>query len=78
VATPNAGSREVLAAGGGILAGDAEIGSTVATLLKDTAGRETLTREARRRRGDYDLETTLDAYESLLRLLAPSRAGIHA
>jgi phosphatidyl-myo-inositol alpha-mannosyltransferase len=78
VATPNAGSCEVLAAGGGILAGDAEFGSTVATLLKDSPGRETLTYEARRRCGDYDLETTIDAYESLLRLLAPSRNGIHA
>jgi glycosyltransferase involved in cell wall biosynthesis len=68
----------VLAAGGGVLSGDAEFGSTVATLLKDSPGRETLTHEARRRVGDYDLETTIDAYESLLRLLAPSRDRIQA
>jgi phosphatidyl-myo-inositol alpha-mannosyltransferase len=77
VATPNVGSREVLAAGGGILAEDAEFASTVGSLLTDTLRRETLTDEARRRCGDYDLEATVDAYESLLRLLVPSRHDVH-
>jgi glycosyltransferase involved in cell wall biosynthesis len=75
VATPNAGSREVLAAGGGILADDQSFGSTVAALLTDTVSRDTLTDEACRRAGDYDLEVTLDAYESLLRSLVASHDG---
>jgi phosphatidyl-myo-inositol alpha-mannosyltransferase len=75
VASPNAGSREVLAAGGGIIAGDASFGATVVGLLNGALRREALADAARRRAGDYDLEATVDAYESLLHSLVRSHHG---
>jgi phosphatidyl-myo-inositol alpha-mannosyltransferase len=66
VATPNPGSHEVLATGGGVLATDAAFAATVVALLSDDLRRRALEEEARARAGDHDLETTIDAYEVVL------------
>ena len=66
VATPNPGSREVLATGGGVLASDEAFAATVVALLTDDLRRSALEDEARARAGDLDLEATIDAYEAVL------------
>jgi phosphatidyl-myo-inositol alpha-mannosyltransferase len=66
VATPNPGSREVLAGGGGVLVSDEAFASTVVTLLTDDLRRHALEDEARARASDHDLEATVDAYEAVL------------
>jgi phosphatidylinositol alpha-mannosyltransferase len=66
VATPNPGSREVLATGGGVLASDEAFAATVVALLTDDLRRRALEDEARARAGDHDLEATIDAYEAVL------------
>jgi len=66
VATPNPGSHEVLATGGGVLASDEAFATTVVALLTDDLRRRALEEEARARAGDHDLETTIDAYEAVL------------
>jgi glycosyltransferase involved in cell wall biosynthesis len=78
VATPNAGSREVLAGGGGVLADDGSFVSTIVALLTDDQRRRALTDEVRSRCADHDLETTIDGYEALLRGLVPRRDGVIA
>jgi glycosyltransferase involved in cell wall biosynthesis len=66
VATPNPGSREVLAGGGGVLVNDEAFAQTVVSLLTDDLRRRSLEDEARARTGDHDLEATVDAYETML------------
>jgi phosphatidyl-myo-inositol alpha-mannosyltransferase len=66
VATPNPGSHEVLATGGGVLASDEAFAATVVALLTDDLRRRALEDAARARAGDHDLEATLDAYEAVL------------
>jgi phosphatidyl-myo-inositol alpha-mannosyltransferase len=66
VATPNPGSFEVLAAGGGVLVSDEAFAPTVVTLLTDQPRRRALEDEARVRAGEHDLEATIDAYEAML------------
>jgi glycosyltransferase involved in cell wall biosynthesis len=78
VATPNAGSREVLSGGGGILVDDRSFASTIVTLLRDDQRRRALTDQARARCADHDLEATIDRYEALLRGLVPHYDGVTA
>jgi phosphatidylinositol alpha-mannosyltransferase len=66
VATPNAGSCEVLAGGAGIVASDEDFAATVADLLTNPARRSALTRLGLERAATYDMERVLDAYERLL------------
>ena len=66
VATPNAGSCEVLAGGAGILASDEDFAATVVDLLTNPARRSALTRLGLERAATYDMERVLDAYERLL------------
>jgi glycosyltransferase involved in cell wall biosynthesis len=76
VATPNDGSREVLSGRGGVLVDDAAFAAAVLQLLTNAASRRRLTDEALARRADYDLETTIDAYDRLLRALVPAGEGV--
>jgi phosphatidyl-myo-inositol alpha-mannosyltransferase len=66
VATPNAGSREVLADGAGILAPDEHFTPTVVNLLTNTARRNELSARGLARAATYDMERALEAYERLL------------
>jgi glycosyltransferase involved in cell wall biosynthesis len=66
VATPNPGSREVLARGGGVLASDDEFGPAVLALLGDAARRRTLATEGLAVAAERDLTAMVDAYEALL------------
>jgi len=66
VATPNAGSREVLADGAGVLASDEDFAGTVVDLLTNPARRGRLTALGLDRAATYDMERVLDAYERLL------------
>jgi glycosyltransferase involved in cell wall biosynthesis len=67
VAVPNAGSREVLAAGAyGRLATDRDFGAAICELLLDPSARERAARAGLERAAELSLERTLDAYESLL------------
>jgi phosphatidyl-myo-inositol alpha-mannosyltransferase len=72
VATPNPGSTEVLAGGGGILCNDSQFGQTVLALLGDEVRRARLMDEGLAVAERYDLARTLDAYETLLRQLSDS------
>lgn len=67
LATPNPGSREVLADGAyGVLATDAEFADAMVALLADAGHREALAARGLARARDFSLEAMLDAYESLL------------
>jgi glycosyltransferase involved in cell wall biosynthesis len=66
VATPNPGSTEVLAGGGGVLCDDDAFGSTVIGLLADRSRRDALTAEGLIVAAMYDLDVMVDAYEDLL------------
>jgi glycosyltransferase involved in cell wall biosynthesis len=66
VATPNAGSCEVLAGGAGIVSSDEDFAATVVDLLGNPARRSALTRLGLERAATYDMERVLDAYERLL------------
>jgi phosphatidylinositol alpha-mannosyltransferase len=70
VATPNAGSLEVLRGGGGVLVEDGSFASAIVRLLGHAEERAALASDARARAGEFDLERTLDAYESLMRSMA--------
>jgi glycosyltransferase involved in cell wall biosynthesis len=66
VATPNPGSREVLAHGGGTLADDDAFGSAVLSLLGDAVRRRTLAAEGLHVAATRDVDAMVDAYEGLL------------
>jgi phosphatidyl-myo-inositol alpha-mannosyltransferase len=76
IATPNDGSREMLSGGGGLLVDDSSFAPALLALLEDEVQRRRLQREASARSGDHDLESTLDAYEALLRSMVPATASI--
>jgi phosphatidyl-myo-inositol alpha-mannosyltransferase len=78
VATPNDGSLEVLARGGGVLADDESFAQTVVALLDDRERRAQLGAAAVGRSADYDLERTLDEYEALLFESCATPAETHA
>jgi glycosyltransferase involved in cell wall biosynthesis len=67
LATPNPGSREVLAKGRyGCLVEDARFGLELADLLADAPRREHFADLGLRRAHEYSLERTIDRYETLL------------
>jgi glycosyltransferase involved in cell wall biosynthesis len=67
VATPNAGSREVLADGAyGVLADDDAFPGELVGLLGDAARRQDYVARGLGRAREYALETVLDRYEALL------------
>ena len=71
VATPNAGSIELLDHGQyGVLAADDEFGAAISALLSDVEGRAALSTRGLHRARDYSLSVMLDRYESLLLELA--------
>jgi glycosyltransferase involved in cell wall biosynthesis len=75
VATPNPGSREVLADGAfGVLAADDEFASSVCRLLEDGDLRAGMARAGVRRAADFDLTGTAAVYETLMNSLVVSRA----
>jgi glycosyltransferase involved in cell wall biosynthesis len=74
LATPNPGSREVLADGRfGCLATDATFGQELADLLADPARRARLATLGLQRARDYTLPTMIDRYEKLLQDLCSAR-----
>ena len=73
VASPNPGSTEVLAQGGGMLCDDEAFGPTVLALLRDPTRRSALAAEGLAVAQRYDLVKTVDAYEDLVRDLAGRR-----
>jgi len=67
IATPNAGSREVLGGGRfGELVGDERFGARLAELLSDRARREELAARGLERAAEYSLSKMIDRYEELL------------
>lgn len=76
VATPNPGSREVLADGRyGRLVEDSEFGNALADLLADTVARDYLADLGLKRAQAYSLEAMLDSYERLLKDMSPQNAA---
>jgi glycosyltransferase involved in cell wall biosynthesis len=74
VATPNAGSVEVLARGRyGRLAGDAEFADAVCHVLNDQPSRDAMAAAGLKRAAELSLDRTLDAYESLLQTMVTPR-----
>ena len=74
VATPNAGSREVLCEGTfGRLAPDDEFALAVRELISDAPRRDLLIRAGLRRASELSLDRTVDAYESLLEAMVTAR-----
>lgn len=71
VATPNAGSREVLAGGAGVLVEDGAFARTVLDLLTNAARRHALVTTGLQRAATYDMERVLDDYERILLDLVP-------
>lgn len=72
VATPNPGSREVLANGRyGYLVSDESFAPTVLRLIHDRAERDAMTRLGLERAAEYDITRTAAAYESLIEALVP-------
>jgi glycosyltransferase involved in cell wall biosynthesis len=78
VATPNAGSREVLDGGrAGILAKPDELGSALISLLRNEERREQLSREGLRRALNYGWDSIVTQYEQLYReVLAIRKSGL--
>jgi phosphatidylinositol alpha-mannosyltransferase len=67
VASPNPGSREVLAGGScGLLSSDADFAASVSALLGDRARRAALATAGLARAQEYSLDRMLDAYEEFL------------
>lgn len=67
IATPNAGSREVLGGGRfGELAGDEDFGPRLAALLSDARRREELAARGLERAKEYSLSKMIDRYEELI------------
>ena len=67
IATPNPGSREVLADGDcGLLVNDSEFGSALVSLLSDADRRSTLVAKGIVRAQEFSLESTVGQYEVLL------------
>jgi phosphatidyl-myo-inositol alpha-mannosyltransferase len=67
VATPNPGSREVLAEGRyGRLVSDQAFASTVCSLLENESERAALARDGLRRAAEYDIAASAEAYEQLI------------
>lgn len=64
VATPNAGSRYVLARGAGLLVEDAGLGPAVAELLADPAARARLAEAGRVRARDFSWSRVLEEHEA--------------
>ncbi|HEX5634178.1 MAG TPA: glycosyltransferase family 4 protein, partial [Gemmatimonadales bacterium] len=76
IASPNPGSREVLAEGrAGVLADDAAFGGELAALLGDGPRRERLAAEGLRRARAYSLSRMIGDYEELLYELTEVHAG---
>jgi phosphatidyl-myo-inositol alpha-mannosyltransferase len=76
IATPNAGSREVLDDGGfGELVEDERFGERLSELLSDRARREELTARGLGRAAEYSLSKMLDRYEELLVSVCRGRAA---
>lgn len=76
LATPNPGSREVLAGGGaGVLAGDADFPGELVRLLGDGAARARLAVAGRARAEELSLEKTVDRYARILEGLASGKLG---
>jgi phosphatidyl-myo-inositol alpha-mannosyltransferase len=74
VATPNAGSIEVLGAGRyGRLVDDRMFADAVIELLRDSSQREALARGGLGRAADFSLERTLDSYEALMFTMVQAR-----
>ena len=70
VATPNPGSREVLANGRyGCLADDDRFATTLLRLLGDRSERDALRRRGLERAAEYDITRTAASYESLIEAL---------
>lgn len=70
VATPNPGSREVLADGRyGLLVRDEEFGSTVARLLSSAGERHALAVAGLERAAEYDIRRSAAAYEAVIQEL---------
>lgn len=68
VATPNPGSREVLADGKyGYLESDDTFAATTCRLLGDTAQRDTLSRNGLTRAREFDIAFAAEQYETLIR-----------
>jgi len=78
VATPNPGSREVLAGGEfGRLVTDDEFGPALAQLLGDERARAELARRGLRRARELSLSAMVDGYEGLLaEVCARGRRGL--
>jgi glycosyltransferase involved in cell wall biosynthesis len=75
VATPNAGSREVLEDGAfGRLVADDSFADSVIELLGDERARRTLEQAGLERAATLDLERTVDSYESLIDEMVAGRA----
>jgi phosphatidylinositol alpha-mannosyltransferase len=67
IATPNPGSREVLADGEyGLLVGDSEFGDALAGLLSDSEQRNRLIAKGITRAQGYSLDSMVEQYENLL------------
>lgn len=76
VATPNPGSREVLAGGQfGRLVEDAAFGPSMLELLANRGSRRMMEGSGLQRAADLSLNTMLDRYETLLEELCGARAG---
>jgi glycosyltransferase involved in cell wall biosynthesis len=66
VATPNPGSTEVLAAGGGVLSPDDRLAAAIVSLLGDVPRRREMSAAALASAARYDMRAMVDAYEDLL------------
>src|SRR5437868_5996940 len=66
VATPNPGSRELLASGFGVLADDRAFPNEVVRLLKSDSQRAEFTQRGLEQARRYSLAVTIDRYEELL------------
>ena len=75
VATPNAGSRHVLARGAGLLVDDAGIGAAVAGLLGDFEARARLAEAGRVRAREFSWSRVLDEHEAAYALAVARFAG---
>ena len=75
VATPNPGSREVLANGRyGQLPADDDFAATTCRLLSDAALRDTLSRDGLARAREFDIASAAEQYETLIASMVARRA----
>jgi glycosyltransferase involved in cell wall biosynthesis len=77
IATPNPGSREILAEGEyGVLANDDQFSAAVLELLSDSNRRQRLIEQGLQRAREYSLDRTLDQYEILIKEVCGLRSEI--